>query len=237
MALGRVVHYVRDRAQLVKASVRDVGVAATGRKLLRHFASLFEVSRFYVVGTTTPPGRPATAPAIDVEFLEVTQESTELIDELTRIDEWSIGTPATLTYLAEGERCYVASHDRMIVASVWIALGPGFQDSYSRRRFTLAPAEAYLWRCQTLSSFRGRGVLPALLYHAVDDVSRRFGKTEFVAFILHRNRSSLKAFAKLGLVPIGKAGFLRVSRYRLHVLWGRAALRATRPRVVLQRAR
>lgn len=191
------------------------------------------VTRLYVVGCENETQSVPREPDIQIGIEQLSDNNAELIDELTTLDVWKISKTSTLAELEKGEIGYIARNEGKIVATWWTLLDSVFHDSHLNRDFTLAPDEAYHWRIWTVREYRGKGIVPHLSAHILDEISSRHHKSHHLCFVRMNNDSMLKALVKTGWKRIGYAGIVDFGRIRFHYLWGRKAFPMTKKRTYI----
>jgi GNAT superfamily N-acetyltransferase len=164
---------------------------------------------------------------------EITAANEAELDEITTIDEWKIGKDWSLRCMAEGWRCYTAVHDGRIVAITWAIVGGRIRDDYLERELVLAPDEAYYNRAFTVPAFRGKGVMPLLVLHAIRDLAKNAGAKKGLTVTRATNRVMHNTVFSMGGDRVGVMGFIGLFGARLHYIRGRDAFRSTPSRLYL----
>lgn len=118
---------------------------------------------------------------IDLKFKRINNDTDEDFADLVEIDPWDIQKEEIPHYLQEGCVCYADRHKGEIIACVRAFLWDEFDEIALRRTLRLASNEAYDWRGACAKAMRGKGVLPFLSYHAINDLSREFNNTAVLA--------------------------------------------------------
>jgi len=170
---------------------------------------------------------------INIDIKKISKNDVDLIDELTNLDVWHISKSSTLNELEAGEIGYIVKNEGIIVSTWWTFVDRVLHDGYLNRDFILAPTEAYHWRIWTVREHRGEGIVPHLSAHVLDDISRRYHKSQHLCFVRTNNKSMLNAVAKSGWQRIGCAGMIEIGRVRFHYLWGREAFPMTKKRIYM----
>jgi len=170
-----------------------------------------------------------------LEFKQLTLLDIDEIEELTGIDHWRIPKSETLEKLQDGWHCYVAKYQGRIVANCWTTSGPELYESSLQRSFTLAENEFYGWRAFCVPAFRGRGVLAWLDSRITDHRAMTEGAKSHIGWVRVDNKAMLRSLFMTRRSIVGRLGFIEAFGIRLHYLWGRRALRATRKRFFIQR--
>ena len=165
---------------------------------------------------------------------EVSSQNDDEIDQLTSIDPWSIPRESTVDRLKKGWRCFVAKKDHQVIAAVWIFLGQRFEDYALHREFILNSSEAYVYRAVCRDEFRGNSIFPYLLRSCLARLQNEKDVEKFYALTRNTNRSSLRAFEKVGFRMVGWAGFLEIAHIRLHYLWGSESFKEVKTRCFLE---
>lgn len=191
------------------------------------------ITRLYVVGCDDHTKSVSNEPDIKIGIEQISDIDADLIDELSKQDVWNISKESTLAELKKGEIGYIARNEGKIVATWWTLFDSVFHDYYLNRDFTLAPDEAYHWRIWTVREYRGKGIVPQLSTHILEDISCRHHKSHHLCFVRTNNESMLNALSKTGWRRIGCAGMVEVGRVRFHYLWGREAFPMTKKRIYM----
>jgi hypothetical protein len=169
-----------------------------------------------------------------LEFKQLTMADIEEIDELTDIDPWKVPKLVTLEKLQEGWHCFVAKYKGQIVASNWTKAGPEFMEPVVERSITLADDEIYGWRTFCVSGFRGRGVHPWLNNAVRNHLYQTKGAKSIVGWVRTSNKVMLHTQLQMGGSVVGRLGYIQFFGVRLHYLWGRRALSATKTRCFIE---
>ena len=218
-----------------RSILKEKGLIGSTRWVLERLRHSVSQAHLYVIGHHILRDNPILATETDLEIKQMTVHDNDDIDELIAIiDEWQISKSDTLKMLEKGQLCYVAKYQGHVVACTCVVIEGEFEEYYLRRKLRLAPDEAYYWRTMTLPSFRGRGVVPYLSAQADSDLAHRFGKTFGLGWVKTNNKSMLRALSKIGRMRVGRMGFFQVMNIRFHYLWGRHALKQTKPRFKIQ---
>ena len=169
-----------------------------------------------------------------LEFKQLTAADIAEIDELTELDPWKVQKVVTLEKLQEGWHCYVAKYKGRVVANSWTKAGPAFVEPCTVRPITLADDEAYGWRSFCARDFRGRGVIPWLNNSIRNNLHLTEGVKSIVGWVRTSNKAMLHTQVQMGALVVGRIGYIQVLGVRLHYLWGRRALRATKRRCFIE---
>lgn len=163
-------------------------------------------------------------------FKRITEGDESEIDELTAIDEWNTSKQASIGKLREGWLGYVAKRKDRIIASGWAFGGDRFEDSFLKREFRLAEDEVYLWRGFCVPAYRGRGVIPCLASHMIDNISMSLGKSRYLCLVRTTNKPMIETLTRIGWKIVGGCGYLQIFGIRFHYLIGNNAFKGTRKR-------
>jgi hypothetical protein len=144
------------------------------------------------------------------EGLSVSLLTTEKIGELLPVSYTS--REEVLDRLAEGDLCLVACLQGRIVHYSWLTS----KNPYAweiERTINLKDGQFYLYNCRTVRVFRGHGIYKAVIAKALEESSKRNGRS-LTALVTRSNIDSQKAFHAMGFEVIQEIIFRRIGTNR-----------------------
>ncbi len=139
-------------------------------------------------------------------------------DELTVLSsdtQYDISADLLSDKRGEGYVCYGALIDGQVAGYLLYATGEIAAHHNSGGTFAgitfkgiglvLPGNTGYLFKCLVLTSYRGRGILPQLLHHAMADAGRDNGIVYWVTTTDLSNRAAFSAFSRAGFRRVGIA--------------------------------
>jgi ribosomal protein S18 acetylase RimI-like enzyme len=133
------------------------------------------------------------------------------------VDEYLAFRSGTLRHdiddrLRNGQMCFVARHQRRIVAAAWLAVQPIWV-SFLGCRIDVEAGEAHVYDKFTMPEYRGRGIANAVRTHHLRHLQRR-GFRRATGAVLPENVSSLRDDAKGGFRAYGMLVRIKVGRWQ-----------------------
>ena len=211
-------------------SIQQKGLDASIKKISRSARNGVTQLHLLAFGYDQVPDLAVPIPRLALEIHELDAANPKGINELSDIDEWEMSPKYNFKRLDEGWICYICKHNGQAVASQWIYADREFKDPYLKRTFVLAPDQVYHYRGFCIPAFRGKSILPYLNRYVIEEMAAKYGKTRGLYLTVQGNRSMFKAYQKLGVGCVGKAGMIDLFGVRFHYLLGRRAFEATRKR-------
>ena len=153
---------------------------------------------------------PEFTPSLSVE---VTQLAESELDEYIEFRPDTVRRHA-IARLRAGQMCFVARHDRRIVAAGWIAFPP-IGLSYLGCPLDMAPGDVHIYDKFTQPAYRGHGISNALRMHHLRYLQRA-GYRRVIVAVLPENASSLRDILKGGYRPCGMIFRIKVGRWQRH---------------------
>jgi GNAT superfamily N-acetyltransferase len=150
------------------------------------------------------------SPSLAVEVAQLAE--TELDEYLEFRPDTARGDASAR--LQAGQMCFVARHDRLIVAADWITLVP-IRLSYLGCPLDMSPGDVHIYDKVTLPAYRGHGISNALRVHHLRYLQRA-GYRRAVVAVLPENASSLRDILKGGYRPCGMIGRIKLGRWQWH---------------------
>jgi ribosomal protein S18 acetylase RimI-like enzyme len=114
--------------------------------------------------------------------------------------------------LDRGDVCFLARCEGRIVGALWTTRGSQFV-RYFRTELAVASDEGYFYDVYTAPACRGRGVAPALYFHACHHYRER-GIRRVTAAVVPENRASIRSFTKTGFGVVARVGYVQVGPWR-----------------------
>jgi GNAT superfamily N-acetyltransferase len=151
---------------------------------------------------------PEFSPTLSVEVAQLPESQ---LDEYLEFRPDTVRSDA-IARLRAGEMCFVARHDRLIVAADWITFLP-IRLSYLDCPLDMAPGDVHIYDKFTLPAFRGHGISNALRMHHLRYLQRAGYRRAIVA-VLPENASSLRDILKGGYRPCAMIGRIKVGRWQ-----------------------
>lgn len=169
----------------------------------------------------------------DVEVSMLTESDENAIDAVAAFDFYGHSRADILTFLSEGQQCWIAKYKGQVVTCLWIRRW-GFYDPYIKCHLELGENEEYLMGAFTHKEFRGKNILPVLHYKSLlFRLSTNPNLREY-AWVRINNAASLSSCRKGGFVKVGNIGFVEILGLRLNYLIGRDAFCQTKKRIFIQ---
>lgn len=113
--------------------------------------------------------------------------------------------------LTLGHQCYLARHERRIVAACWTATQPVWSE-YLECEISLRAGDAYLFDRFTLPAFRGLRIGNAVRMHQLRNLQQA-GYRRTISAIVPENKPALRDIAKGGAKPFAVIGRLKFGRW------------------------
>jgi len=114
--------------------------------------------------------------------------------------------------LGAGQLCFVARHQRCIVAAAWVSLQPIWMP-FLGCRIDVAPDEAHIYDKFTLPTYRGYGIANAVRTHHLKHLQRA-GLRRATGVVLPENVSGLRDDVKGGFRTYGVVGRLKLGPWQ-----------------------
>jgi len=223
-----IPQYILTRISRAVEIQKKEGFSGIKKRIQEHFLQVHLIVLSLNSDAVAPPPRLEVVPQNSrksgvsdrLEFLQVTIQDQNELEELTQIDEWKISKSESLSRLEDGWRCYVAINQGRIVASAWIRLGKNFYDDYLKREFVLGTDESYLWRVFTIPDYRGKGVQFGLLQHIVHNLINKDGVKNILVIVRGNNKAMIRTLTGIGFVTAGRLGFYELFQVRMQYMTG-----------------
>ena len=162
------------------------------RRVLRILTRLhIEIMPYYIEqsSATISPMASAPMPDLDLGFLEI-----EALGEVLHLEGKNVRLEELRKRIANGHRCFVAKHERSIIAKVWCDLS---EFNYPPCRFDLQADEAYFYAMFTEPGNRGKGIAPFLRTKCYEALAEE-GKSNFYSYSEYFNTPAKRFKKKLG---------------------------------------
>jgi CelD/BcsL family acetyltransferase involved in cellulose biosynthesis/RimJ/RimL family protein N-acetyltransferase len=211
----RIVHFKREtlgrwRNRVSPAYLRD-GFMKAARTLAR------SVDDRHVVGTIRRAAERAIAPIFTRSSARLYQRrvsepyTTPLADLSSEFEFGELG-PSEYNGFADagrhslgeivhnhytGRRCYVARSRGAVVSYIWCVSGRPIWVTELGRELPLKPTDAFLYDAYTTFTFRGQGLYPRVLRHAMNSCLRE-GRERAWIVVSEENSASISGIEKAG---------------------------------------
>jgi GNAT superfamily N-acetyltransferase len=114
-----------------------------------------------------------------------------------------------------GHICQIARTGNRMTSAGWVAPGPGrVRVDYVESELSLAPDEVFYYAFVTDADIRGRGIGTSDWHEMRRLELKTFGPRRALAAVLPENRASLAICLKLGYVPVGRMGYIKIGPWR-----------------------
>ena len=114
--------------------------------------------------------------------------------------------------LARGHTCFVARRNGTIAHVCWAATGNAELD-YLGCELELRATEVYLYGSYTAPDYRNMNMASVRSSYSADYFRAR-GYSRLIAVVQPRNKAAVRAVEKVGYLPLGVVGFVRLGPWR-----------------------